>query len=241
MSKEESHSRGISQNARRFSTNDKPSSESKGGRVEDESNKGARKCVRCDESKSKVSFRVLEKTGFVRSVCLDCERKANREKSSRCRESLPPDIKRIKNIFSKMRARTVSPLSPDYKNYGARGISICDEWRDFDNFYKWSIGNGYDKSLTIDRIDNDGDYTPNNCRWVGRDIQAQNRRSNHLNENLVGKILMWNSDGMRTCDIARKLDIPRSAIRGVLSGITWHEAVANIKNHEYIKGETIES
>lgn len=63
-----------------------------------------------------------------------------------------------------------------YHRYGGRGIKICEEWLDFDHFYKWSIENGYAKGLSIDRIDNDKDYSPDNCRWTTPTVQARNTR-----------------------------------------------------------------
>lgn len=93
--------------------------------------------------------------------------------------------KRLYGVWCGMLSRCRNPNSKSYKDYGARGISVCDEWRVFKNFLDWSISSGYDENApfgeyTIDRIDTDGDYCPENCRWVSYKQQARNNRHNHL-------------------------------------------------------------
>ena len=79
-----------------------------------------------------------------------------------------------------MKQRCYYQQNISYKYYGARGITICKEWlADFTNFYNWAINNGYQKGLSIDRINVNGNYEPSNCRWVNMKIQANNRTSNH--------------------------------------------------------------
>lgn len=88
------------------------------------------------------------------------------------------DKQRIKRIFGDMKFRCYSDKCKGHnaKSYKDKGIKICDEWlNDFDKFYEWSITHGYKNDLTIDRIDTDGDYCPQNCRWVSHKEQMRNR------------------------------------------------------------------
>ncbi|NSW82555.1 MAG: hypothetical protein HPY90_04640 [Syntrophothermus sp.] len=88
---------------------------------------------------------------------------------------------RLYRIWSKMKERCNNPRSKFYELYGGRGIKVCEEWaNDFQAFYDWAMANGYREGLTIDRKNNDGDYEPENCRWVTRKIQNNNVRRNVL-------------------------------------------------------------
>lgn len=88
---------------------------------------------------------------------------------------------RLYRIWTNMRNRCNLPTSTEYKRYGARGITVCDEWSDsFQTFYDWAMANGYRDDLTIDRIDVNGPYSPKNCRWATAHEQGRNTRRNRL-------------------------------------------------------------
>ena len=92
-------------------------------------------------------------------------------------------IPRIYGIWANMKQRCNNPKVACYGRYGGRGIKVCPEWsKSFESFYTWAMSHGIADDLQIDRIDNDGDYTPENCRWVSREENANNKRNNLIIE-----------------------------------------------------------
>lgn len=85
---------------------------------------------------------------------------------------------RLHRIWSGMKTRCNNKNRDDYYNYGGRGIKYCAEWEVYENFRDWAVNNGYKARLTLDRINVDGDYEPNNCKWSTITEQARNKRNN---------------------------------------------------------------
>ena len=120
----------------------------------------------------------------------------------------------IYNIWSHMKTRCYNEKCPDFKNYGGRGITVCDEWRnDFKAFYDWSISHGWKKDLYIDRIDNDGNYDPSNCRWTTMTVQANNTRRIHA--------ITYNGKTQSMMDWCRELDLDYYTVRSRIYNYNW--------------------
>ena len=129
------------------------------------------------------------------------------------------DKKRLITIRHSMYCRCNYPTTHGYERYGGRGITICEEWINNPNsFYEWAINNGYKKGLTLDRIDVNGNYEPNNCRWVTKEIQDNNRRTNRK--------ITYKDETKTLSQWARKYNINIVTLSDRLkSGMTMEEAL----------------
>lgn len=168
---------------------------------------------------------VKNRRGYYRCIC-DCGNevivradilKNGRAKSCGCYtrdRAKKGDIRRVHGkhgtrlywIWLGIHARCNTKTNPAYKNYGGRGIAVCDEWlEDFQSFYDWAMANGYEDTLTIERKNVNGNYEPSNCCWIPREEQAGNTRANRK--------ITYNGETYNLSEWARKVGISQSLIR----------------------------
>ena len=183
--------------------------------------KGSNWICKCDCGNIKIVTYTNLTLGYVKSC--GCYRK---QQATQRMLTHGQCYTKLYKVWSGMIQRCGNPKSISFKNYGKKGIKVCDEWRDFTNFYKWSMENGYKDSLTIDRKDNTKNYEPSNCRWVDYKTQGNNRCNNHLItiNNETKTLTEW-------CDI---YSISKSTVLGRLyRGWNELEALTTLPNHIY--------
>lgn len=133
---------------------------------------------------------------------------------------------RIYSIYHDMKKRCYNHKNKSYRFYGGAGITICDEWMGetgFEHFYSWSISNGYSDSLSIDRINSKLPYSPENCRWVGWVIQANNKSNNTMVE--------YNGKTQSLANWCRELNLKYSKVRQrIYNGKTFEQAILGAEN-----------
>ena len=130
--------------------------------------------------------------------------------------------KRLYQVWAGIKARCYNKNHKSYKNYGGRGIFLCDEWLSFERFLGWSTATGYRHGLTIDRINNDKGYSPANCQWSTVSNQNRNRRSTILTQKLVDEIRSKYKSGKVTQkELAAEYGVSRSHVSNIAGGRKW--------------------
>lgn len=134
--------------------------------------------------------------------------------------------------YKGMKARCHNKNHIEYKNYGGRGIKVCEDWKkDYYCFQKWAYDNGYQRELQIDRIDTNGNYEPSNCRWVSPKINSNNRNNNHYIEYLGIKKTMT--------EWSEILNANYSSLRGYINTYHYDTELAFVLSYNNIKGKKI--
>lgn len=176
-------------------------------RVKNDNNGNAQWLCKCDCGRFRVVNGGRIRSGKTKSCgCLqkDVARKITQENSAFAKSIGKKYQREIRGRYYSIKQRCYNPNNIEYNHYGGRGITMCEEWlNEPNNFYEWAISNGFKKHLTLDRIDNNKGYSPDNCRWVSREIQNKNTSR-------IDRVI--NDDGKYiTCaDVARIIGVSRS-------------------------------
>lgn len=129
----------------------------------------------------------------------------------------------IYDVWRSMKDRCNNPNNSRYKRYGGRGIRVSEEWNDPKAFYEWATKNGYKKGLVIDRINNDGNYEPSNCRFVDVKTNNRNKSSNKVNERIVNEIRdMYFNGNAKQKEIANKYGISSLEVSRIINFVIWN-------------------
>lgn len=126
---------------------------------------------------------------------------------------------KLYHVWAGMKDRCFNKNNSHFKDYGGRGIKVCDEWtQNFENFYNWSKDNGYEEGLSIDRIDNNKGYSPENCRWANQEVQCSNVRRNRR--------YTYNNKTLTITEWAKETGINRATLNARLNkGMSIEDAI----------------
>ena len=165
----------------------------------------------CDCGNFKIVSNHSLKSGNTKSCgCLHKEILIQRNKDNRIHH---PESERLLRIWRAMLHRCYKETDEHYDYYGGRGIKVCDDWHDFETFQKWALANGYADNLTIDRLDGNKDYCPENCSWATMTVQ-----NNHKSDT---KWLTYKGKTQSLSDWCRELGLDYFRIKARLNSLGW--------------------
>lgn len=135
---------------------------------------------------------------------------------------------RLYQIWNAMRQRCENPKAISYKYYGEKGISVCEEWKEFKNFCAWALNNGYTDYLTLDRKDSNGNYEPSNCKWA-----TNKEQQNHTSYN---RLYTYNGETLNVMQWATKFGLPPNMLyKRLLRGWSIEKALTTKKLRDWSK------
>lgn len=181
-------------------------------RAENTKNGHPRWLCRCDCGSSSIVVGKDLRSGHTESC--GCLQKERTSKSNQKLKNYGEAETRLYKIWLSMKQRTTNKNAKAYKNYGARGIVVCKEWKDdYQVFKEWALLNGYHNYLTIERRDNEKGYFPQNCTWIVKSEQPKNRRSNNY--------ITYNGETKTLSEWARLSGIQREVLRDRINNYGW--------------------
>lgn len=124
------------------------------------------------------------------------------------------------NAWQGMKQRCLNPKHPKYSRYGGRGITVCEEWLSVRGFYNWAIDSGWEKGMTIDRIDNDGNYCPENCKWVSCSENSRKKSTTKISYNDAQLIRNRCNAGEDQYSLAKEYNVTHGTIWFIAKGFT---------------------
>lgn len=158
---------------------------------------------KCDSCKKE--FEIVKYNGKKQCMCRECGLKNKHKNLSITATKHGGKNTRLYRIWSGIKDRCLNIKSKDFIKYGGRGITICNEWKsDFATFREWSVNNGYSELLSIDRINNNENYEPSNCRWVNCKVQSLNKRNTILTLEQIEDIKQSYIDKISYVDVCNK-------------------------------------
>ena len=168
-------------------------------------------CV-CDCGKE-----TIKTTDYLKNIKIcscGCLRNKPKKETKQKRNQKPISRTRLYRIWQAMKTRCYNSNHRHYCDYGGRGITVCEEWKnDFMNFYNWSMDNGYTDNLSIERKDNSGNYCPENCIWVDSKTQSNNKRTSYF--------VTYNGKTQTIAQWAEELGIHYNTLQGRLTERKW--------------------
>ena len=129
---------------------------------------------------------------------------------------------KLHKVWSSMKKRCLNLNDKGYQDYGGRGITICDEWLEFIPFRDWAINNGYKEGLQINRINNDGNYEPDNCNWISHKENGRNTRRCKINMGIANEIRDLYKTGNYTQEqLGKKYNLRQGTITKIINKKLW--------------------